>query len=257
MFNQLNRLFVSFGLAVVLLFFLEVFCLPITAHAEEIITNRTGTIRITWPDGVTLTFGKDEVLPEIPSGSTVEVLDGSIEVAPTEGFIQIVAGDSVATVEAGDRVIVSIDPRSQIADFRVVKGEVSIITGNTTTIVKAGQEAQIGLDKYTGTVSVRSISGNIETITAGVRAWIMQGGFAQIRVDSQTRMVHINSEDGMVEVVTLDGERIILARGESTDIQGSMLGEVLTFPAEAVEAPALPAEEPPEPEVPEASPYRS
>jgi hypothetical protein len=252
---QLKKAFVFFSL-VILVFFWELFSLPISAYAQDIITYRTGTIRITQPDGVVLIAGKDEALPEIPSGSTIEVLSGSINVVPAAGFIQVVIGDSVSTVKAGDRVIASVDPKTKMADFNVGTGEVSIITGNTTITVIAGQEVQIGLDTFTGIVSVKSIRGIIETVTAGVLTSVLQGGFAQIIVDSQTREVHIDSTDGMVEVISLEGERTILARGESKDIQGLATGEVLAFPGEAIEISALLTEEPSEPEWPEASPHR-
>ncbi len=240
----------------ILAFFLKAFFYPVPAYAEGLITNRTGTIRITRPDGVVSAVAKDKPLGLIPSGSTVEVLSGSIDVAPTEGFIQIVVGDSVAMIDAGERITASVDPKTKMANFSIAAGEVSIITGNTTTTMRTGQEVVIGLDKFTGTVKVRSISGNIDTVTAGVQALILQGGLVQIRVDSQTRQVHIASTAGMVEVTSPEGARIILARGESKDIQGSVVGEVLTFPAEAAEIPTIPLEEPAEPEVPEASPYR-
>lgn len=253
---HLKKALVFFGLAVILVFFLELFFLPVTAYAEDIITNRTGRIKITQPDGTVLVVGKDKALGLIPSGSTVEVLSGSVDIAPTKGFIQIVIGDTVATVQAGDRVTASVDPQTKMADFAVDEGKVRIIAGNTTVMVKADQQAQVGLDKYTGKVKVKSISGNIDTATAGVRTLVLQGGLAEIRVDSETRQVQVNSTDGLVEVISLEGRRFILARGESKDVQGSMAGEVLSFPGEVVEAAELPAEEPTEPETPEASPYR-
>ena len=244
------------GAVIVIVFFLELFFLPVTSYSEEIIANRTGSIRVTQPDGTVSVVGKYEPSGPIPPGSTIEVLEGNIDVAPTTGFIQIVVGDSIATVEVGDTITASVDPRTKMAGFKVNTDEVSVIIGNTTTTLRANQEVQVGLEKNTGAVKVRSINGNIETVTAGVQATIMHGGFAQMRVDSQTRQVHIDSIAGMVEIISLEGKRFLLARGESKDIQGSMLGEVLSFPGEAVEVPALPTEEPAEPEVPEASPYR-
>lgn len=256
MYSQTKKLLIFFILAIVFTFLPEAFFFSDIACAENAITSRTGTLRITRPDGTVLVVGKDESLGPIPSGSTVEVLSGSIDVAPTAGFIQVVVRDSVATVEAGNKVTASIEPKTKMADFQVYIGKVSVITGNTTSTINSGQQAQIVLDRITGIVNIRSIRGNIETVTAGVRALVMQGGIAWIGVNPRTREVRIDSMTGMVEVISPKGERFILARGESRDIQGSMVGEVLTFPGEAVEMPALLVEEPPEPEVPEASPYR-
>ena len=63
-------------------------------YAQDIISNRTGTIRITTPAGLTFTVSEDGFLPDILSGSIIEVLDGSIELAPVDGFVQVVVGNN-------------------------------------------------------------------------------------------------------------------------------------------------------------------
>ena len=108
--------------------------------AEGLVLNHTGTIRVTRPDGVVLMIEPGQALPDIPSGSRVEVLSGSIEIEPSEGFIQVVVGASVATVKAGDNITASIESNTSASDFKVNKGQVSIISGNTTIALSAGRD---------------------------------------------------------------------------------------------------------------------
>lgn len=234
---------------------LVIFFFQESLMARSLISNRSGTIKITRPDGSVLTVEKDEALPAIPSGSAIEVLDGSIEVTPAKGFIQLIVGDSAATVNAGDKVRASIDLKTGMADFAVGAGKISIVTGNTTTTVKTGQQAQIDLVKRIGIVEVRSIKGAIETVTMGVETSVLQGAAAKISVDAKTRNVRVESVEGDVIVISIDGKEIMLAKAESTDTEGSVEGEVQTF-AEEIAEPFVPAEEPAEPEIPEASPHR-
>ena len=223
--------------------------------AKDLVLNRTGAIRITKPDGTVLKVEKDQALPEIPSGSKVEVITGSIGIEPSEGFIQVVVGDSVAMVKAGDIVTASMDLETNMADFEALAGQIRIITGNTTTIVNSGQKVKISLDKRTAIVEVRSIKGTIGTITAGVKVLVPQDATARISADAKTRKVRVEAINGYVNVMAIDGEVIMLAKAESLDIEASVAGEIQTFAEEAI-APFVPVEEPAEPERPEASPHR-
>ena len=76
--------------------------LQTVSAAAITVTNRTGTIRITRPDGAVLTVNAEDPLPEIPSGSKIELLTGAAEFALTEGSIEVIVAGSIATVEAGD-----------------------------------------------------------------------------------------------------------------------------------------------------------
>ncbi len=157
------------------------------------ILSRTGTIQITNPDGTVLKVGSTDPLPEIASGSKVEVMDGTIEIAPTEGFIQLVVGGSVATVKAGDSIVASLDPATGKADFQTKAGSVNIVSGNTTTKLAEGQHALISLDKVAGIATVESLAGDIETVTVGVKTVVPQGAIGQMSADSATRNVHIEN----------------------------------------------------------------
>lgn len=246
--------FVRRGCVFLALAALAIFFFQSNLMAEGLIINCTGTIRVTKPDGKVLVIEPSQALPDIPSGSKVEVLNGSIEIEPAEGFIQLVLGGSVATVKAGDNITASIDEKTAIADFKVKTGQVNIVTGNTTTTLGAGRQAQVSFDKVTGITTVKSITGTIETVTVGVKAVISEGAIAKIRADAKTRTVHVESLNGDVTVASLDGKVIRLAKAESTETGGSVEGEIQTFGEEAMPT-FVPVEEPAEPERPEASPH--
>ncbi|MEF9427631.1 MAG: hypothetical protein L0956_10900 [Candidatus Mariimomonas ferrooxydans] len=92
------------------------------------ISNRTGTVKVTKPDGTTITVQKDDLLPDILPNSTVDLLDGCMDIEPAEGSVQVIAGNSVATVDAGDRVTACIDSETGMAGFTVHAGEIETAT---------------------------------------------------------------------------------------------------------------------------------
>ncbi len=94
-----------------------------TVYAVDI-SNLTGTVKVTKPDGTTITIQKDDLLPDIPPNSTVDLLAGCMDIAPAEGSVQIIAGNSAATVDAGDRVTVCVDSETGVAGFTVHAGEI-------------------------------------------------------------------------------------------------------------------------------------
>ncbi len=235
----------ALNIGVLAVFFVMAVCCG-AAHAGAVITNRTGAVRITKPDGAVLSIGKRESLPEIPSGSIIDVLGGSLDIAPEKGFIQIAAGNLTAAVEAGSRVTVVVDAETGRAEFRAEAGEIRVTAGNTAVRVGAGQQARVKLDPITGAAEVRSIKGLIETGTIGVRVTVPEGAAARISVDADTRMVHIESADGTVEAVLTDGKVVQVAEGEKIDVSGYVVGEIQTFPGLT---PVIPLqEEPAEPE---------
>jgi hypothetical protein len=248
--KRLKKLFIFLGLWLV-----SMLVFSVTLWAQGIISQRSGLLKITRPDGSTLTVNKDEALPEIPSGSSVEVISGDIVIESGEGFIQVIVRDSLAVVKTGDRIIVSIEPKTGMAVFKVKVGQINIITGNTNIVVKADQEVQLGLNRATGVVEIKSIKGEVEAVTVGVKAGVPQGGVVRISVDAKTRKVHIESAEGAVTVTSIDGKVIILAKAESIDTEASPAGEIQTFAEAALPLP-VPAEEPAEPERPEATPHR-
>lgn len=178
---------------VMVLFVAGLFLFQGSLMAEGPILSRTGILNVTSPDGTVSVINPADVLSAIPSGSKVELPGGSVEIAPTEGFIQLVVGGSVATIKVGDKVIVSFDPVTGKADFNVQAGQINIVSGNTTTALVAGQHALITLDKAAGIATVESIVGSIETVTVGVKTTVSQSAIGQTSADPTTRNVHIES----------------------------------------------------------------
>lgn len=212
--NMKSKIFSGiFILSVVFITFVQ------TARAEDIITNRTGTIKIIKPDGTVLTLTRYVQLPVIPSGSIIEVLDGSIDIMPVEGFFQIVAGNTVATVKSGDKVTVSNYSAVCVAEFKVY-------------------------------------SGLIETLTVGVKVAVPEGVIAKIGVDVEKRIVHTESREGVIEVTSLQGNIARIDKGQTINTPGISTGKIQTCPVKDTRLPFLLQEEPLEPERPEGSPYR-
>ena len=161
--------------------------------ADGPVLSHTGIINVTSPDGKVSVINPTDALPSIASGSKIELPGGSIEIAPTEGFVQLVTGGSVVTVKAGDKVTVAFDSVTGKADFNVQSGQISVVSGNTTTAIGAGQHAVSILDKAAGITTVESIAGSIETETVGVKATIPQGAIGKISANSKTRNIHIEN----------------------------------------------------------------
>jgi len=161
--------------------------------AEGPILSRSGAIHVTDPAGVVSVINPTDPMPGVVSGSKVEVTGGSIEVAPAEGFIQLLVGGSVATVKAGDKVKVNFDAASRKAIFAVETGSIIVVTANTTTTLAGGQQAAISLDKAAGIATVESLAGDIETVTVGVKTAVSKGSIGQMSADSRTRNVHIEN----------------------------------------------------------------
>ncbi len=223
---------------------------------SDFVFSLKGEIKVTRPDEKTLTIKEAKKLSQIQSGSTIEVLSGRFYVVSNRGIINLIVGGSVTTVDDGDSITTSIDVKTKTARFKVHSGAVEIITGNTTSKLKTGSIVQIRLDKR-GEVEVKSLKGNIETITIGVKTVIPKGGIAKIKVNPKTRKVIINSEKGVIDVISIDGKIITVAQGWSTTTEALPVGEIQTFIEEAEEEiTPIPEEEPAEPELPEASPFR-
>ncbi|HDK16628.1 MAG TPA: hypothetical protein ENG75_01630 [Nitrospirae bacterium] len=203
-----------------------------TANAEAVINDHTCTVKITKPDGMVLTVDikKDRPLPEISSGSTVEILAGSMEVAPAEGVVQVIARDMVTAVEAGDRITVMVDTETGMAEYSVSAGGLEVIAGNTTITVGKAQSVQVRSDNMTGIAEVRSIKGAIRTDTVCVRALIPEHMAAEISIDDATGEVNVKSADGSIEVSSVDGSvRKKLSEGETFHMTGCVPAGIQTF----------------------------
>ncbi|MFH1776614.1 MAG: hypothetical protein ABH952_03530 [Candidatus Omnitrophota bacterium] len=228
---------------------------PCSVTAKDFTFKCAGTARVTTPSGKVLTVEKNKTLSGLPAGSIIEVLQGSIEVEPGEGAVQLIVGNSFVTVEPDSRVKASLDTATEQAGFEVVAGQINVVTGNTTVLVKTGQEIRIGMDAITGVVQLKSIKGTVTAVTAGVKVAVSQGGVAKISADKGTKQVRVETTTGGVQVISAAGEVTNLEAGESVEEEGFQwdeIGELAEPPAKEVQ---LPEAEPADPEVPEASPH--
>lgn len=224
-------------------------------EAQTVIFNRTGMIKVIQPDGNIISVKSDEQLPSILFGSTIEVMNGSMDISATEGLIKILAGDSMAILEAGCRIKASLDEKANEISFNVVSGMVNVVIGNTTLILNGGEEVRLKFDKNKGIAEIKSIKGLIDTLTVGIKVKVADKGIVKISVDPKTRLVRVESVKGETELVSMDEKITKIAAGESMEIEGALEGEIQSF-GEGVEILYVPAEEPVEPERPEASPHR-
>jgi hypothetical protein len=257
--------------------------------AQNLITIHEGIISIIRPDGAIIPVGKGDALPNIFSGSIIDLLGGSVEISLTEGSLKTVAMDSVAMISPGNRVIVTIYPDIKMVGFYCIIGRIDIITGNVKTSLIDDQDVQLALDKFTGTVSVQSVKGDIISYIGGASVLALQYSKAQMSMDPLSQKIKITSAAGIVEVSSVYNDKYTLIPGIAVKpdfiepssrktVAETAAENALTIEQAAAEAAPgggidessgaeeesagdesffadLPSEEPPEPEVAEASPY--
>ncbi|MFH1093659.1 MAG: NAD(P)H-dependent oxidoreductase [Candidatus Omnitrophota bacterium] len=241
---------------VVLIFM--IFCVQDILMAKTGVIYSDGTLRITTPNSSIINIKRGDVMPRILAGYIVEVLDGSIDLFPPNGAIHLVAGNSIATIEGSDRVIVRLDPLKNKASFKMISGEIVILTGNATTPLSIGQIVRIGVDLKTGALEVKSLEGIITTMINGVMVSIHKNAIVKINIDPKTRNILVESVTGRIQVISIKGEMIDLAKGAVVSMQGSEIASIEPepFAEEMDKIEFIPEEEPSEPEIPEASPHR-
>ncbi|MFH1355229.1 MAG: hypothetical protein ABIH19_03680 [Candidatus Omnitrophota bacterium] len=98
---------------------------------------RSGTIKITQPDGTILIIEPDQPLPDIFSGSKVEVINGEI---------LFLTEDAIISIEANEGVIFSQSLLSGKAIITVTSGDIEIITKEKERIILS-----LGYSYYTAT----------------------------------------------------------------------------------------------------------
>ncbi|MDP8218341.1 MAG: hypothetical protein P9M03_06425 [Candidatus Theseobacter exili] len=191
------------------------------AFGDVLITNRTGRVRVITPYGKVSFYSKDKPLPVIPSGSSVEIIHGSMDVALSDGIAQAEAANSIALLSAEDKVTVSVDKKTGLGAYKVIKGNMVIQAVNTSAYLKAGQAVEIKWSEFEGVSEVESTSGDIETITHGVNIVVSEGALVKISTSAITREVHVKVEKGAVAVTAIDGKVAKLTQGEKIALPGS------------------------------------
>ncbi|MBI4397836.1 MAG: hypothetical protein HY586_01775 [Candidatus Omnitrophica bacterium] len=120
-----------------------VFSLPGVSFAQIAIGNQTGTIKITAPDGNVITVEKGQPLPDVASGSKVEVVSGSANILATEGdVLTVVLNDKTVSVQNAEiSVYIAFD--SGNANISVVSGDVVVTNpdGSTQTLTQGSVQS--------------------------------------------------------------------------------------------------------------------
>ena len=97
------------------------------AFAAVNIETRTGTLRLTMPDGTVQDIADTDPLPVIPDGAVIEVLSGVVSLAVTgNDSVTLLAGGQSIVVGGGSTVNVSFEPTGAVI-FECAAGQVSVL----------------------------------------------------------------------------------------------------------------------------------
>lgn len=263
-------------------------------YAQNITAINKGVITIIRPDNAIIHIGKGDTVPKIMPGSVIELNDGNVNVSVSDGSIKLAAADSVAMIKSVTVIEAVIYPDIRMVGFNVISGNTDIITGNLKTSLLEGQEIMLGFDKFSGVIDIQSVRGDIISFIAGARVMLLPNSRAQISLNPLSQNINIKSIAGVINVLSVYGEKYTINQNESAGIRGvfnkpsfaeaelpktvaeaALEGKITveeaagntaagniaepTTAAGAEDDPfyfvVLPAEEPSEPEIPEASPY--
>ena len=112
------------------------------AFAAIAVEDLTGTLSVKTPTGEVITVEPGQPIPQIPSGSTIEVITGSanISVSGTD-VANLLINNSTVAVKDGSKVGVTVDLRTGNATINVIAGSVEVLQpdGTTQTISKGSQ----------------------------------------------------------------------------------------------------------------------
>ncbi len=146
-----------------------------TVFAAVNVGQRTGTFRITNPDGTVATVAPGDPLPAIADGATIEVVDGDVQVSTTDGYtVNFVAGGRTFQAAAGTTVNVTFES-SGVFLVEVTAGRVTLITAdNGTATLNPGAQVRVGsavtsatgFEMVKGEVSLTDANGTTTTLTS-------------------------------------------------------------------------------------------
>ena len=152
----------NYGMWLVVLFF--IFVLTSLAYGAILVSHRTGSIKIVYPDGSEVVVGPDEELPPIPDGSTIIIISGSADITATEdSFVNVQAGSMTAYLDGGDSIEASFDPDSATGNLNLLSGEVEYATldGETGTLHSSNPSFSTDVGGVETEVTVEEDSGDI------------------------------------------------------------------------------------------------
>jgi len=151
-----------YGIWVMVLFLF--FALTNLAYGAIIVSQRTGSIKIIYPDGREVIVAANEELPSIPDGSTIIILSGSVEITATEdSFVNVQTGSMTAYLDGGDSIEASFDPDTASGDLNRLDGEIEYTTleGETGTLHLSNPSLTTDVGGVETEVTVEEDSGDI------------------------------------------------------------------------------------------------
>ncbi len=138
------------------------------------ITQATGVIEITLADGTKMTVTGDDVPVAIPPGATITVLEGT---ATLDAQSSIPGHEMAATIvmSAGSSATISLDITTGELAVNASAGSVDVVIGNTLAVVEAGEALSVTRNTQTGNYDMSAVSGEIATTSGGQTASIDEG----------------------------------------------------------------------------------
>ena len=144
---------------------------PVNVPVAPVITisNLTGTIKVTAADGTVATYKPGDSVPAIQPGSSVNVVSGAANFTMNGSTVKADTGDSFVFTNNTDR-------GSQIT---VNAGSVQVVVGNTTATVDKGNAVAVSPSETNphATISnvISVISGIVSFNSAGVPSTVAAG----------------------------------------------------------------------------------
>lgn len=119
------------------------FCLALSPQAFAKInldSGFKGTVVVTQPDGELVLLEPGDEIPEIPSGSTIEVIDGTVSISSEEGDeVEVACLDHSASASGAGSLTLNCAEDS--GALKVVQGQVTVTDPEgTQTTLEAGKE---------------------------------------------------------------------------------------------------------------------
>jgi len=130
------------------LFLILVFLLTPGVHAAITLEpDFSGTVILTLPDGEIAFLEPGDRVPEIPSGSQIEVIEGSATIRTEEGDSATIALiDHDVVVENGSSV--TVEDQGVSATLKVLKGQAELIDfEGGSEILQTGSQRTVGIEE--------------------------------------------------------------------------------------------------------------
>jgi quercetin dioxygenase-like cupin family protein len=121
----------------------------------------TGEVLVTSPDGTQFILKPGLPVPEIPPGSTIEVLTGTAVVEIMGVKISLAAGDAVR--------IYDVDEIRGRFKMETIKGKSEVFVGLTKATMDKGDIMEVRINQETSEVSLIVLAGSVEVEQNGVK----------------------------------------------------------------------------------------